>query len=30
MKTMENKHQYEVNVEWTQDRKGIISSPVLN
>jgi len=27
---MENKHQYEVNVEWTQDRKGILSSPVLN
>ena len=26
---MENKHQYEVNVEWTQDRKGIVSSPVL-
>ena len=22
-------HNYEVNVEWTQDRKGIISSPVL-
>jgi organic hydroperoxide reductase OsmC/OhrA len=27
---MENKHQYEANVEWTEDRKGIISSPVLN
>jgi peroxiredoxin-like protein len=27
---MENKHQYEVNFEWTQDRKGVISSPVLN
>ncbi|MCL6461679.1 peroxiredoxin, SACOL1771 subfamily [Flavobacterium micromati] len=27
---MENTHQYEVNFEWTQDRKGIISSPVLN
>ena len=26
---MENTHQYEVNVEWTQDRKGILSSPVL-
>ncbi|MEC5166311.1 peroxiredoxin-like protein [Flavobacterium sp. PL11] len=27
---MENNHQYEVNVEWTEDRKGIISSPVLH
>jgi peroxiredoxin-like protein len=27
---MENKHQYEVDFEWTQDRKGVISSPVLN
>jgi organic hydroperoxide reductase OsmC/OhrA len=27
---MENKHEYEVNFEWTHDRKGIISSPVLN
>jgi peroxiredoxin-like protein len=27
---MEHTHQYEVNFEWTQDRKGIISSPVLN
>ena len=26
---MENTHQYEVNVEWTQDRKGTISSPDL-
>ena len=26
---MENDHQYEVNVEWTEDRKGIISSPEL-
>ena len=26
---MENLHQYEVNVEWTQDRKGTISSPDL-
>ncbi len=26
---MENTHQYEVNVEWTKDRKGTISSPVL-
>lgn len=26
---MENLHQYEVNVEWTKDRKGIISSPDL-
>ena len=27
---MENKHQYEVDVEWTDDRKGTISSPVLH
>ena len=26
---MENTHQYEVNVEWTSDRKGILSSPAL-
>lgn len=26
---MEEQHKYEVNVEWTQDRKGTISSPVL-
>ena len=26
---MEETHKYEVNVEWTQDRKGMLSSPVL-
>ncbi len=26
---MEETHKYEVNVEWTQDRKGMMSSPVL-
>jgi len=26
---MENTHKYEVNVEWTKDRKGTLSSPVL-
>ena len=26
---MENTHPYEVNVEWTQDRKGTLSSLVL-
>ena len=25
----EETHKYEVNVEWTQDRKGTLSSPVL-
>jgi peroxiredoxin-like protein len=27
---MENKHQYEVNYEWTQNRMGTVSSPVLD
>jgi len=27
---MENIHKYEVNVAWTKDRKGIMSSPVLS
>lgn len=27
---MENTHQYEVDVEWTKNRKGIISSPELS
>ncbi|NCT18994.1 MAG: osmotically inducible protein OsmC [Flavobacteriaceae bacterium CG2_30_34_30] len=26
---METNHQYEVNLQWVQDRKGIIQSPVL-
>ena len=26
---MEAEHKYEVNVEWTKDRKGTLSSPVL-
>jgi peroxiredoxin-like protein len=26
---MEDNHLYEVNLEWTNDRKGLISSPVL-
>lgn len=26
---MENQHKYEVDVEWTDERKGIISSPDL-
>ena len=27
---MENTHYYDVNVSWTADRKGTLSSPVLN
>ncbi len=27
---MNETHQYEVNLEWNQDRKGTLSSPVLN
>jgi peroxiredoxin-like protein len=26
---MEKEHKYEVNVEWTKDRKGTLSSPAL-
>lgn len=26
---MELEHQYEVNLQWIEDRKGVISSPVL-
>ena len=27
---MENEHHYEVKINWLSDRKGIMSSPVLN
>jgi organic hydroperoxide reductase OsmC/OhrA len=27
---MANEHNYEVNLHWKQDRKGEVSSPVLN
>jgi len=27
---MANEHNYEVNLHWKQDRKGVVSSPVLN
>jgi peroxiredoxin-like protein len=27
---MANEHHYEVNLHWKQDRKGVVSSPVLN